>query len=140
MSIKLRPHHLLCTQGYSGKGYSNEFVENMNRVVRRLRTEEATEVTLVFSTDDLCAYCPSMEGTDLCSTQEKVKSFDRKTVEYFHLEEKTYIYQDIIQEIDSQMTAERMDDICEGCKWYPISSCKKNILAKKTAQSKSNES
>lgn len=139
MSIKLRPHHLLCTQGYSGKGYSNEFVENMNRVVRRLRTEEATEVTLVFSTDDLCAHCPSMEGTDLCSTQEKVKSFDRKTVEYFHLEEKTYIYQDIIQEIDSQMTAERMDDICEGCKWYPISSCKKNILAKKTAQSKSKE-
>ena len=26
MSIVLRPHHLLCTQGYSGKGYDNDFV------------------------------------------------------------------------------------------------------------------
>ena len=79
MSIKLRPHHLLCTQGYSGKGYSKEFVENMDEVVKRLRTEEATEVTIVFSTDDLCAQCPNGKGTDLCSTQEKVEDVDRKT-------------------------------------------------------------
>ena len=131
MSIKLRPHHLLCTHGYSGKGYSKEFVENMDEVVKRLRTEEATEVTIVFSTDDLCAQCPNRKGTDLCSTQEKVKDFDRKTAEYFGIEEKTYIYQELIQEIDDQMTAERMDDICKGCKWYPVSSCKKNVLAKK---------
>ena len=30
MSIVLRPHHLLCTQGYSGHGYSEAFVEHMN--------------------------------------------------------------------------------------------------------------
>ena len=36
MGIKLRPHHLLCTQGYSGKGYSEEFVEHMNEVVAML--------------------------------------------------------------------------------------------------------
>lgn len=131
MSIKLRPHHLLCTQGYSGKGYSTEFVENMNEVVEKLRTKEATEVTIVFSTDDLCAHCPNQKGTDLCSTQEKVKTFDQKTAEYFGIEEKTYIYQELIKEIDDKMTEERMDDICEGCSWYRISSCKKNILAKK---------
>ncbi|MDD7224175.1 MAG: DUF1284 domain-containing protein, partial [Lachnospiraceae bacterium] len=31
--ITLRPHHLLCTQGYSGKGYSDDFVENMDKIV-----------------------------------------------------------------------------------------------------------
>ncbi len=128
MQIKLRPHHLLCTQGYSGKGYNQEFVENMNEIVRRLRTEKATEITVVFSTDDLCAHCPNMVGTDLCTSQEKVKRFDRKTAEYFGLEEKTYIYQELIQKINSQMTSQRMDDICDGCQWYPVSSCKKNIL------------
>lgn len=128
MQIKLRPHHLLCTQGYSGKGYNQEFVENMNEIVKRLRTGEATEITVVFSTDSLCAHCPNMVGTDLCTSQEKVKRFDRKTAEYFGLEEKTYIYQELIQKINSQMTSERMDDICDGCQWYPISSCKRNIL------------
>ena len=38
MSIVLRPHHLLCTQGYSGHGYSEAFVEHMNDVVHQLRT------------------------------------------------------------------------------------------------------
>ena len=37
MSIVLRPHHLLCTQGYSGHGYSEAFVEHMNDVVHQLR-------------------------------------------------------------------------------------------------------
>lgn len=132
MSIKLRPHHLLCTQGYSGKGYSAEFVKNMNELVKKLRSGEEKEITITFSTDDLCAHCPSMEGIDLCSTQEKVKTFDQKVVDYFGIKEKTYIYKDIIQEIDNKMTSELMDDICEGCKWYPISACKKNILSQKT--------
>ncbi|MFR5373228.1 MAG: hypothetical protein ACLTGJ_07070 [Faecalibacterium prausnitzii] len=37
MSIVLRPHHLLCTQGYSGKGYDNDFVAHMTDVVHQLR-------------------------------------------------------------------------------------------------------
>ena len=37
--IKLRPHHLLCTQGYSGKGYSREFVENMTEIVKSIKNE-----------------------------------------------------------------------------------------------------
>lgn len=35
--IKLRPHHLLCTQGYSGNGYSDNFVKNMDYITEMLR-------------------------------------------------------------------------------------------------------
>ena len=63
--MRLRPHHLLCTQGYSGKGYSPEFVKNMDAVVRRLRTEQKTPIELVFSTDDLCSCCPDMLACDI---------------------------------------------------------------------------
>ena len=45
MSIVLRPHHLLCTQGYSGHGYSEAFVEHMNDIVHQLR--EVPEVLLM---------------------------------------------------------------------------------------------
>ena len=102
MSIVLRPHHLLCTQGYSGKGYDNDFVAHMTDVVHQLRDVPGTTIHLTFSTDTLCSCCPNKLGTDLCDTQEKVKRYDAKTVEYFGLEEKDYVYQDLIREIDAK--------------------------------------
>ena len=123
--IYLRPHHLLCTQGYSGKGYSEGFVSHMNEVVDELRNRPGTKITLTFSTDTLCSCCPHKEGEDLCDTQEKVKRFDQKVVDYFGLEEKEYSYQELIREIDAKMTEEMLADICEGCGWFPISACRK---------------
>ena len=86
MSIVLRPHHLLCTQGYSGKGYDNDFVAHMTDVVHQLRDVPGTTIRLTFSTDTLCSCCPNKLGEDLCDTQEKVKRYDAKTaVSYTHL-------------------------------------------------------
>ena len=129
MELKLRPHHLLCTQGYSGKGYDEAFVAHMDQIVHRLRSEEKTPIRLVFSTDELCSCCPNRLGEDLCKSNKKVKAFDAKTAECFHLEEKTYIYQDLIKEIRKTATPEMMDYICSECEWYPVSSCKKNITS-----------
>jgi len=43
MTIKLRPHHLLCTKGYGGMGYSEGFVENMTAITTHLcSADEAT--------------------------------------------------------------------------------------------------
>lgn len=118
----------MCTQGYSGKGYSNDFVENMDQVVERLRSEDATNIEIVCSTDDLCVHCPNMLGVNQCKDDYKVKEYDRKVMEYFELEEKSYIYQELIQMIDKKMTVEMMDDICGNCSWYAVSSCKKKVL------------
>lgn len=126
--MKLRPHHLLCTQGYSGKGYNEGFIHNMDELVGRLRSEEKTDIQLVFSTDDLCGPCPYKKAEDLCETNEKVKLMDQKVVEYFNLEEKQYIYQDIVKCIKAEMTEEKLQDICGNCRWYKISACKKVLL------------
>ena len=128
MGIKLRPHHLLCTQGYSGKGYSEEFVENMNQITRELRSGRPVKIQLVFFTDDLCTCCPHKLDEDVCDTNEKVKRFDRKMIEYFHLEEKEYIYQEIVEKIRREITPEILAEICEGCGWYPVSACREKIL------------
>lgn len=136
MGIKLRSHHLLCTQGYSGKGYSDTFVENMNQVVAQLRSGEPVEIELVFTTDDLCTSCPNCQGIDLCSTNEKVKRFDCKMVEYFQLEERTYIYQELVEQIRNHMTPEMLKDICSECEWYPISACRRNILGEQSQEIK----
>ena len=128
--IRLRPHHLLCTQGYSGRGYSTEFVQNMSAIVHSLRNVPGTRIRLVFGSDSLCAHCPHHTADDLCEAQEKVSHFDRKTVEYFGLHEGEYVYQDLIRAIDAQMTPAMLEDICRGCAWYPVSACKKNICGK----------
>jgi hypothetical protein len=126
--MKLRPHHLLCTQGFSGKGYNDGFIENMTVITNRLRNESNTPIEIVFSADDICAECPKMLGDDLCEENTKVNNLDKKVVNYFKIEEKGYIYQNIIQEINSKMTASIMDDICGECNWYSMSACRKNIL------------
>lgn len=123
--MRLRPHHLLCTQSYSGKGYNDAFVENMNRITERLRNEDKTSVEIVFSDDDLCACCPNLQKDGFCRDNEKVTSYDKKVTGYFHIEEKTYTYQDITREIRRRMTPEILADICKDCEWYPISACKR---------------
>ena len=126
--MKLRPHHLLCTQGYQGRGYNDEFVANMTAITTRLRADNPVEVEITASTDDICAKCPRMQDTDQCVTNEKVKRLDSKVMEYFGVEEKTYVYQDIIQKIAEKMTPDILEDICGKCEWYPISRCKKVLL------------
>ncbi|MCL2620428.1 MAG: DUF1284 domain-containing protein [Defluviitaleaceae bacterium] len=126
--MKLRPHHLLCTQGYEGKGYSEDFVENMDAITSHLRNSRDAMVEIVLSTDDICNKCPLMIGEDLCETNEKVKTMDRKIVNYFGIEEKNYIYNQIINKINTNMTTTIMDDICGDCGWYATSACKQNIL------------
>ncbi len=52
MTVRLRPHHLLCILTYAGKGYTPTFVENYTQIVRRLNNEE--DVELVHGADDIC--------------------------------------------------------------------------------------
>jgi uncharacterized protein len=52
MSIRLRPHHLLCMLAYSGKGYTDAFVANYDTVMARLNGRE--EIRIVSGPDDIC--------------------------------------------------------------------------------------
>ena len=125
--IYLRPHHFLCTQTFIGKGYSKEFVENMTRITYILRTEKSQEIELTFSCDSLCAFCPNRLNSEFkyfCNDDPKVLSYDQNVIQAFHLQEKAYVYADIIQEINSTMTPELLDHICSDCSWINI--CKIN--------------
>ena len=100
----------------------------MTAITTYLRNNDNAVVEIVFTTDDICSKCPRMIDDDLCDNNKKVKRFDNKVVSYFDIEEKCYIYQNIIREINDKMTSEMMDDICSDCEWYPVSACRRNIL------------
>ena len=126
--MKLRPHHLLCTQSYGGKGYSADFVENMDAITSRLRSDPGTIVEIVASTDDVCAKCPLMQGVDACETNDKVKAMDGKVMGYFGIEEKEYVYRDAVREIGDRMDESVLEDICGDCVWYPMGMCRDVLL------------
>jgi len=126
--IKLRPHHLLCTQTYRGNGYSPAFVENMTALTNCLRNDTSAEIEIVFSTDDLCLCCPKKLGDDRCEQNIKVKQMDEKVIAYFEIRESRYNYHKLITKINAEITPAMLDDICGNCSWYAISDCKKILL------------
>ena len=125
--MKLRPHHLMCIKSYVGKGYDEDFVKVMDKITYELRNNKEYLINIVFSTDDICVACPNMLDINLCKTNEKVNNIDSKVIKYFNLEEKEYIYKDIVNYIKNNITLEIMDDICKECEWYNISECRSII-------------
>jgi hypothetical protein len=53
MTVRLRPHHLLCMLTFAGEGYTPEFVANFAAIVRRIGAGEPIE--LIDGSDDVCA-------------------------------------------------------------------------------------
>ncbi len=135
--IKLRPHHLLCTQGYSGKGYSDDFVSNMDRVTEKLRSDRGVKIEITFSTDSLCSNCPLKVSDGVCKSDNKVLRFDASIINILDLKEGVYSYQDLISRLDKYLSSgvcdERLKAICGDCEWYSVSACWKNIRDKKYA-------
>lgn len=58
--FRLRPHHLLCVQGYRGKGYDDRFRETMGRIARTLAEDPSLPVTVTDGPDDVCRACPHL--------------------------------------------------------------------------------
>lgn len=52
MTIRLRPHHLLCLQTYAGKGYTPAFTANYDMIAARLSQGE--DIEIVEGPDDIC--------------------------------------------------------------------------------------
>ena len=133
--IKLRPHHLLCTQAYSGAGYSDEFVSNMDSIVEELRNNPDVKVEIVFSTDSVCNACPNKVSDAVCKSDEKVLRFDRGVINALDLNERIFSYQELIKRLDEYLLSgkedERLIAICGDCEWYHVSNCWEKIKAKK---------
>lgn len=73
--MRLRPHHLLCIQKYSGHGYDEDFTGHMNTLVSELREHPNTPITVAQGCDDLCGRCPNNRN-GVCDSLEKVAFMD----------------------------------------------------------------
>lgn len=115
MAIKFRPHHMLCTRFFEGKGYSKDFVVNMTNILNSLDNNRLVEI--VKGKDDLCKCCPRFND-DKCDDYLKTDKYDELTLKELNLHYGDVInYKEFIKTYDANNMIEK---ICIDCSWYSI--------------------
>jgi hypothetical protein len=123
--IKFRPHHFLCTLCFKGKGYSNAFVKNYQRLVSMLKTDAGDDaaIQVVFEADIICSPCPHKRGTG-CQTQDKINLLDQKHAEALGLNENEIItWGEAKRRIQEKISLEKFNQICAACEWKKYGIC-----------------
>ena len=125
MTIRLRPHHLLCMLTFVGEGYSPAFVANFERITQRIAAGDQT-IEIVFAPDDICA--PILSDPGCHCRNSTVAERDRLAAEAL-----TELLQQPIRPntqltlnaaaLDRMRQAFRAGTIrsaCHGCQWSPL--------------------
>ena len=119
--MKIRPHHILCIQRFTGHGYNEEFTNHMKAVVSKLKSKPETYITVREGCDDLCKMCPNRED-EVCSSFEKVKTMDNAVLRVCGItykdtvswEKLAYRARTLIFETDA------FQRICADCQWAEL--------------------
>lgn len=123
MTVRLRPHHLLCMLTYVGKGYSTAFVENYDQLVARIGDGE--DIAVVAGPDDVCR--PFLEGGQGHCLEPDVVNRDRTAAVSLtrlglHLAEGAVVRLDaqLLRQMREAFAAGGIRAACAGCQWSPL--------------------
>lgn len=120
--LEFRPHHFLCTLGFQGKGYSDAFVANYQKIVDELT--DGTPIRVAADTDRICGPCPNRVGT-LCTSEEKIRSLDSAHARILGLRAgDTLTWDQAKKKIAENFTDERFEAACAPCGWKSLGVCK----------------
>ena len=126
--VSLRPHHVLCINGFVGKGYNKEFIDNMQKIVDRI-IKDGEKINIIFSTDDICSKCPYMKSENLCCSQQKVELYDKRTANTLNLREKEYTFNQI-KKLIKKLDSAKLKFICGDCSWFESGICRERMKIK----------
>lgn len=124
MTIRLRPHHLLCFLTYVGRGYSPAFVANYDVISQRLSAGE--DILIVAGPDDICA--PVVNDPDGHCLLDSVVQRDAEAAQ----DVGTLLGLNIDPGIEIRLDAPMLDRMrqafaaghtrtaCQGCEWHDL--------------------
>jgi hypothetical protein len=124
MTIRLRPHHLLCLLTYVGKGYSAAFTANYDAIAARIGDGE--DLLIVAGPDDICA--PLLGDAEPHCHRDSVIERDRLALRDLGelLETPPAVGASIVLEstmlrqMREAFTAGRTRAACMGCDWHGL--------------------
>ncbi|WP_111734632.1 DUF1284 domain-containing protein [Roseovarius amoyensis] len=130
--VRYRPHHLLCSLGFQGKGYSSAFVTNMAAIVDdRLRAPGGNDVVIEITgeTDDICAPCPRRRGT-LCEVQPHIAALDARHARALGLFAGARLtWGEAKRRIQKRVPPGGLQHLCAGCQWLELGVCERAVAA-----------
>jgi hypothetical protein len=136
MCRKLRGHHLLCTHGFQGMGYSPAFIKKMTEIVEEIQNEEKEfNIQVLAGLDDACFTCPH-QGQTTCEKSEDsnqhVIAMDLRVINHLGLKVgETYSKKELIHLTVEKVIPDDLDHLCQGCSWLSYGVCKEGIAALK---------
>jgi len=127
--IRLRGHHLICLHFYSGEGYSREFVENLEGVLRRARNGEVIE--MVDGADDICRACPTVRGDECVATpgvDAEIRTMDVEAAAHLGVKTGSHLLWEEVKNKVIKTSKDWLAAFCEGCGWREACDAKKKAL------------
>ena len=120
--MRLRPHHFMCIQFFTGHGYDERFTSHMKDVIGDLNDD--SKITVTNGCDDICNHCPNMKN-NTCIHEKKVSHLDRKVLENTAVcYGKELIWKDGVSLVYEHILKRDMfHKICGECEWYEL--CRK---------------
>lgn len=121
MTVRLRPHHLLCMLTFVGKGYTPDFVENYHAIAARLNAGES--IVIVEGPDDLCQ--PLTHALDAHCFGESVNGRDQRAAQavsallHIPVQPGAEIILDaaLLARLRQAFSHGDVRNACEGCEW-----------------------
>ena len=125
MSLRLRPHHLLCMLTYVGKGYTPEFTANFTLLLSRIAAGER-EIEITDGPDEICQ--PLLSTPDCHCHNESVRRRDRQASEDLGrlfgttLAPGSRITLDdpTLYQLRQSFASGEIRTACSGCQWKPL--------------------
>ena len=126
MRIKFRPHHFLCAFCFQGKGYSADFVENLQQIIKILPLSN-TEIEVVDGIDSICNFCPKCHNQE-CDTQQKVTKLDKLHAKALGIKNGDVLtWPRAEQLIHAKINKTNFHNICSSCSWYESGLCENKL-------------
>lgn len=112
----------MCILFFEGKGYSAEFCENMNLIIKNLSN---VKIVLTDAADCICESCPNNVNS-ICTSSEKVKKYDDRVLKLCSLTvEKEYTFDYLNNSVkENILNKNKLPVVCSDCEWYQICSKK----------------
>lgn len=125
MKIYIRPHHLICLQGYKGFNYNRPQKLNWGKITEKLKSDPETDIVIISGSDDLCVNCSSKikSRSSICN-EENVKTLDQKVQDILGLTTgKTYKYGELLEILKEKIDYKIHKDFCSLCAWWKKGLC-----------------
>jgi uncharacterized protein len=124
MTIRLRPHHLLCMLTFAGRGYTPAFVANFEHVASRIAAGDEA-IHIVEGPDDICSallpdatchcHTPSVTLRDLQAAEAISDLLHQPIQAGTHLAPGS----GLLQTLREAFVTGTVRQACVGCQWKP---------------------